>query len=429
MRFLFLTQYFHPETGASQVRLASLVRELSRMGHRVEVVTAFPNYPAGAIFPEFRGKFYEKAVWEGVPIHRVWLYASMGGGLKRLLNYLSFTLTCVWGLLRAKRADCVFVESPPLFLSIPGWIAARAWRAKLIFNVADLWPDSVEQLGIMRDGALLRFARALEAWSYRRADYVNAVTEKMKAILLEAKRVPPAKVLFLPNGVDTNLFRPMPRDDELARQLGLQEKQIFLYAGNHGYIAGLEHALHAAKILAHREEIHFLFVGDGSDKPRLVELARVLGLQNVTFLNPVPVNALPRYMSIADFGLVTLRKCSLSEGARPAKTFVMLASGKPIVMSASGEGTQIVGESGAGIVVPPGDPEEIASAVLTLLDNPSMAQAMGARGRNYVERRFRWDDLIRNWLAQMENGGASSSIFDAQRAGEVKRREPISGVD
>lgn len=429
MRFLFLTQYFHPETGAPQVRLASLVRELSRMGHRVEVVTAFPNYPAGAIFPEFRGKLYERSVWEGVPIHRTWIYASMGGGLKRLLNYLSFTLTCIWGLLRSERPDCVFVESPPLFLSIPGWIAARVWRAKLIFNVADLWPDSVEQLGIMRDGLLLRFARALEAWSYRRADYVNSVTEKMKKILLEVKRVPAEKVLFLPNGVDTNLFQPMPRDQELARRLGLQDKQIVLYAGNHGYIAGLEHALHAAKILEDRTEIHFLFVGNGSDKPRLVELARELNLDNVTFHDSVPVNELPRYMSIADFGLVTLRNCLLSEGARPAKTFVMMASGKPIVMSASGEGTQIVNESGGGIIVLPGDPEEIASAILTLLDNSSMAEGMGEKARQYVERHFRWNDLIRNWLAQMENGSAPPDTLQVRPVEGVKRREPISGVD
>jgi len=165
VRFLFLTQYFPPETGAPQVRLASLVRELSRLGHQVEIVTAFPNYPTGAIFPEFRGKLYQRDAWEGMTVHRTWVYPCMGGGLKRILNYISFTITCAWGLLRSKRADCVFVESPPLFLSIPGWIASRLWRARLIFNVADLWPDSVEQLGIMREGPALRFARALEACS------------------------------------------------------------------------------------------------------------------------------------------------------------------------------------------------------------------------------------------------------------------------
>lgn len=408
-RFLLLTQYFPPEMGAPQVRLASLVRELSRMGHSVEIVTAFPNYPKGAVFPEFRGRFYQRDTWEGLTVHRTWIYPCMGGGLKRILNYLSFTLTCFWGILRSRRADFVFVESPPLFLSFPGWIAARVWRAKLIFNVADLWPDSVEQLGIMRDGLFLRLGRALERWSYRRAAYVNAVTQKMKKILLEEKRVPEEKVLFLPNGVDTELFRPAPPDEALAQQLGLIGRTIVLYAGNHGYIAGLESALDAAKMLEDRAQIHFLFVGGGSEKPRLLELARQLGLRNVTFLDPVPLVELPAYMSLASVCLVTLRNCHLSEGARPAKTFVMMASGKPVLLSASGEGAQLILESGGGVVVPPGDPQAIAGAILNLAENPSVAREMGSRARIYVEQNFRWSDLIRQWLAQMQPLSASSA--------------------
>lgn len=429
MRFLFLTQYFPPETGAPQVRLASLVRELSRLGHRVEIVTAFPNYPTGAIFPEFRGKLYQRDTWEGIPVHRTWIYPCMGGGLKRILNYLSFTMTCGWGLLRSKRADCVFVESPPLFLSIPGWIASRLWKARMIFNVADLWPDSVEQLGIMRDGPALRFARALEAWSYRRANYVNAVTEKMKSILLERKRVPAAKLLFLPNGVDTELFRPAAPDWELLQRLGLEGKKVVLYAGNHGYIAGLESALHAAKILEGQKDIHFLFVGGGSEKPRLLVLARELKLRNATFLDPVPVTELPRYMSLAAYCLVTLRKCALSEGARPAKTFVMMASGKPVVLSASGEGTQMIRESGGGIVVAPGDPQAIAAAILELDENPAKAQEMGMKARRYVEQNFRWNDLIRNWLAQIDRGGESTNAYNARPVRDAKAGETAPGTD
>ena len=427
MKFLFLTQYFPPEVGAPQVRLASLVRELVRIGHRVEVVTAFPNYPTGAVFPEFRGRFYRRDSWEGVTVHRTWIYPCMGGGLKRILNYLSFTLTCAWGLLHSERADFVFVESPPLFLSVPGWIASRVWKAKMIFNVADLWPDSVEQLGLMHDGLFLRLARALEAWSYRRAAYVNAVTQKMRHILLTAKRVSPEKVLFLPNGVDTGVFRPMPPDLELARRLGLEGKSIVLYAGNHGYIAGLESALYAAKILEHRPQIHFLFVGGGSEKPRLLALARELNLRNATFLDPVPVAELPRYMSLATCGLVTLRNCPLSEGARPAKTFVMMASGKPVVLSANGEGTQMIRESGGGMVVPPGDPESIAWAVLALTNDRSAAEVMGSSARRYVEQNFRWNDLIGNWLAQMQPGNAESSsgALGIDASSRVKARESV----
>jgi putative colanic acid biosynthesis glycosyltransferase WcaI len=424
MRFLFLTQYFPPETGAPQVRLASLVRELSRAGHGVEIVTAFPNYPKGAIFPPYRGRFYQRASWEGLTVHRTWIYPCMGGGLKRILNYLSFTITCAWGLLRSRRPDFVFVESPPLFLSVPGWIASRVWKSKLIFNVADLWPDSVEQLGILREGLVLRLARVLERWSYRRAAYVNAVTQTMKKILLEQKRVPKERVLFLPNGVDTDLFRPMPPDSGLAQRLGLEGKQVILYAGNHGYIAGLEHALHAAKILEGHRQIHFLFIGGGSEKPRLLELARDLNLPNAMFLDPVPVSDLPAFLSLASICLVTLRNCPLSEGARPAKTFVMMASGKPVVLSARGEGRQMILESGGGVVVAPGDPQAIASALLTLSENPALAREMGSCARRYVEQNFRWCDLIRNWLAQMQAGSVDAPeklAIDRARSADARQ--------
>src|SRR5205807_9750314 len=162
VRFLILTQYFPPEHGAPQVRLAAFARELRRLGHEVEVATAMPNYPTGEIFDGYRKAFYLREDWEGVPVHRVWLYASMGAGFKRLVNYGSFTATSLLALWRARRPDYLFVESPPLFLSLPAILAATVWRVPVIFNVADLWPDSVRELGIMKDGPILRAAERLE---------------------------------------------------------------------------------------------------------------------------------------------------------------------------------------------------------------------------------------------------------------------------
>jgi len=120
MRFLILSQYFPPETGAPQVRLAAMIRELLGLGHTVEVVTALPNYPHGQIFPDYRGRFYRLQDWEGVRVHRVWMYAATGAGIKRLLNYFSFMLTAFWGLRKAQKPDYLFIESPPLFLGITG---------------------------------------------------------------------------------------------------------------------------------------------------------------------------------------------------------------------------------------------------------------------------------------------------------------------
>jgi len=198
MRFLILTQYFPPEIGGAQTRLKFLAAELARRGHEVEIVTSFPNYPKGEFFPGYEKGIYRRETLEGLAIHRVWLYPAVGSGVKRMLNYGSFTLTCLFGLLRCKRPDYIFVESPPLFLSAPAWIAGLFWRAKFIFNVADLWPDVIVDQGFMKEGFVMRVLRGIESWSYRRATYVNTVTDWIGKVLQEKKSVPAEKFCFSP---------------------------------------------------------------------------------------------------------------------------------------------------------------------------------------------------------------------------------------
>ena len=180
MRILILTQYFTPEIGGPQTRLMSMATELKRLGHEVEIVTGMPNYPRGEIFPGYLGRIYCREDFAGIVVHRVWLYAAMGGGLSRMLNYGSFTVTALFGLMRAKKPDYIFVESPPLLLSISGYIAGSLRGAPFILNVADLWPDAIVEGGFIRSKFLIRCMEALEKWSYRKAAYVNAVTEGIR---------------------------------------------------------------------------------------------------------------------------------------------------------------------------------------------------------------------------------------------------------
>lgn len=401
MRFLILTQYFPPEVGAPQTRLAAIARELIRLGHAVEVVTAMPNYPTGHIFPEYMRSFCRREIWEGILVHRVWLYPSLGAGFKRLLSYASFTLTSLIGLMRAARPDYIFVESPPIFLSLPAFVASMLWRVPFIFNVADLWPDGVRALGVLEDGVWMRTARVLERWSYRKAAYVNAVTEGVRSNLIQQKGVPPEKLLFLPNGVDTDLFKPIDPDLGLRQRMGLEGKKVVLYAGNHGFSHALEHALYAAKLLSGERDIHFLFVGGGSEKARLIQLAQSLCLQNVTFMAPVPVRELPHLISIAYCGLVSVRNGPIFEGVRPAKTFALMACAKPIVLAAKGEAARLIDEAKAGIVVPPENAEALAGAVLTLVKDSALAAEQGRNARTFVEGNFRWQMLIQDWLGQL----------------------------
>ena len=418
MRILILTQYFPPEVGASQVRLSAFARELKRLGHEVEVVTGLPNHPTGRIFPEYRGRFYVREEWEGIPVHRVWLYPSTGAGLKRILNYLSFALTSLWGLLRAQRPEYIFVESPPLFLSLPAWLASRLWRAPFIFNVADLWPDSVRELGLMSNRILLWVAEWLETWSYKRASYVTAVTEGIRDTLINKKHVPPSKVLFLPNGVDVSLFKPGEANPTLLQDLGLSENaKVVLYAGTHGYAHGLETAVKAAKhVQDSLPGVVFLFVGGGSEKENIIAYAEQLQCRNTIFLESVSPERLSEFYRATFAGLSVLRNSPLFEGTRPVKILSAMAAGKPIIYSGAGEGARLVEEARAGLVVPPEDPGALAEAVRKLAENPQLAEELGRNGRRYVEENLSWSALVRDWQLQLET-------MQSQK-GAARRRGP-----
>jgi colanic acid biosynthesis glycosyl transferase WcaI len=410
MRFVILTQYFPPEIGGAATRLSAMAEELRRLGHEVEVVTALPNYPRGRFFAGYDGAFYRREILRGVEVHRVWLYPALGGGFNRMMNYGSFATTSLLGMLRAKRPDFLFVESPPLLLAISGWIASRFWRVPLIFNVADLWPDAIAEGGFIKEGLLLRAMRALERWSYRKATYVNAVTAGIREALVHKKSVPREKVLFLPNGVDTIRYQPQPPDAALKRCLGLEGKRIILWAGTQGHSHGLEYVLQAARILEDKPAIHFLFLGDGSARPGLERLAAKMGLQNVTFHDPVPLDELPSYFSISESGLASLSGIPLHDGARPSKVFPILASGKPVIFAGRGEGARLIEESGAGLVVPPEDPQSLASAVVQLLSDPALAEECGVNGRKFVEEHHQWSQLVGRWLAGLRRSDAEPAV-------------------
>jgi len=421
MRFLVLSQYFPPEVGATQVRLSSMCRELVRAGHQVDVVTAMPHHPVGEIFPRYRGRFSCLEFQDGVRVRRTCLYAAAGSGWRRILSYFSFMVTSLYSITRVRAPDYIFVDSPPLFLGVTGWMASVYWKCPFIFNVADLWPDSVLDLGVMKEGAFIKAAFWLEGWIYRRAQFVNAVTRGIYDVLLNRKNVPAAKILFLPNGVDTNIVQPLPSDESLKKQLGLTGKRIAIYAGNHGYAAGAEQILQAAKLLESHPELHFLFVGDGPDKTRLQNLAAELQLQNTTFLDSIPLESMSSYLSIADIALITLRKAGVTRGARPAKTFVMMAAAKPIVLAAEGEAEELIASSGAGVIVPPDEPEQFAAAILAMHEDAEGAREMGLRGLAYVREKFEWSKLVGNWLRQLSAAEVAENT-EAARVGAVEDR-------
>ncbi len=396
MRFLILSQYFPPETGAPPIRLASMIRELLRLGHTVEVVTAMPNYPTGKIFPNYQQRFYQLDNWEGIPVHRVWMYAAKGAGIKRLLNYFSFTMTASFGLKKAQKPDYLFIESPPLFLGITGYLAAKLWKVPFIFNVADLWPDTISALGLMSEGLVLKLARRLEMWLYNKASYITVVTPSVQQILIDKKRVQANKILLLPNGVDTKLFGKF----ESKLTIDIPNKILILYAGTHGYAHGMEVVLQAAKLLIDTNVL-FLCIGGGSDKQRIMKLSKDMELDNVIFWDSQPPEFIANLYNLAFAGIATFRDSPLLECTRPAKTLPILASGKPILFSGAGEGAKLVKDSQSGIVTAPGDYNGLAKSVRKLINHPEYATQLGLNGRKYAEQNLDWSIIVADWLKQL----------------------------
>jgi colanic acid biosynthesis glycosyl transferase WcaI len=400
LKFLILTQYFPPEVGASQTRLAALAQQLKHCGHSVEIVTTFPNYPTGSIFPAYRRRWMVSETQDGILIHRTWIYASTGAGIKRIAGYLSFAATAFLGLWKCAKPDWIFVESPPPTLALTALLAAKLWRVPVIVNIADLWPDSISALGLIKQSTILNLLLALEAFVYKHATIVNAVTDGIRRRLIEEKKVDPARITFLPNGVDTDVFIPLPPNHALKHGLNIFASHIVLYAGTHGYAHALDHALDCAKILA-ADNIHFLFVGDGSEKARLMQRAKELHLTNVTFCDPVAPADIPQYLSMADCGLVPQKKIPLFEGNRPAKTFVIMACARPVVFSGQGEGAQLIEQAQAGLVVPPENPQAMAEAIRRIVASPALKRELGENGRDFVCKNLRWSVLIKNWLEEL----------------------------
>lgn len=401
MRFLLLTQYFPPEVGAPQVRLLALAQQLRGRGHHVTVVTAMPNYPAGVVQAEYRGRRLVREDFEGIPIIRTWIYAASGSNvLRRMAGYLSFCASSLAGCLLAPRPDYVLVESPPLFLGGTAYLAGKLRRAPYVMIVSDLWPASARDLGVITNRHALGLAERVERFLYRKSCRVAGVTRGICDAI--ADTVGPAKVMFLPNGVDTSTFRPLSNGETGLLRSG---EVGFLYAGTHGYAQGLDVILEAAELVRAQPEVVFLLVGDGPEKARIVQAARDRRLTNVRFADPRPASAMPSVFSEARASIVPLLDRPLFRGARPSKIFPSLACGTPVIYSGRGEAAELIECSGAGLVVPPERPGDLAAAVCRLARHPSLAAEMGAAGRDLVERDYSWVSIADRWLAELPARG------------------------
>ncbi len=391
MRILYLSQYFPPEVGATQTRAHEMAAGLIRAGHQVTMLTEVPNHPQGIIRPGYRGCFWVREQLDGIDVIRVWVKTSPVKTLRtRLAFYLSYMVNATLaGLLLARgRYDVLYATSPPLFVGGTALALSFSRRIPMAFEVRDLWPESAVALGEVNNPRFVRWATWLEEACYRRARRVVIVTKGIRARLVE-RGFPAEKLALIPNGANTDLFRPQPDDGQsLRRELGLDDQFLLIYAGIHGIAQGLEVVLHAARQLADDPRFHFLFVGDGPCKADLVKLKQDMALPNVTMLDSQPREAIPAYLSAADVALIPLRRLDLFKSAVPSKMFDAWACGCPIILSIDGEARQVLERAQAGVFIPPESPKAMADAIRTLAADRERCQGYGANGRRLVEQYY-----------------------------------------
>ena len=369
MKLLILSQYFPPEMGAPQARLSELAWRLQDRGHVVTVLTAMPNYPTGKVFRPYRWRLRTEEKMKGLRVIRTWIWPSNSDrALPRLASYASYALSSLllgtWGL---GRQDLVLVESPPLFLVPSGLIIGRITGARVVVNLADIWPDVLVRMGKASKGPFLTAMCWLEKFGYEHADAVTTTNPGATRQIRE--RFPQINVGMISNGVDRTLFSPCLRSESVRRRLGASSGDLLVgYFGLHGVAQGLEVVLGAAERLQDRPNIKFVLVGDGPLKAKLVAMAKEKSLRNLLFLDPVPKPQVPAMLASCDASLVPL--AARLPGTMPSKVYEAMAAGTPPVVAKGCEAEALLKAFDAGKTFEPMDGQELAGALLELADRP-----------------------------------------------------------
>ena len=362
MHILFLTDNFPPEVNAPASRTFEHCREWVKEGHRVTVITCAPNFPKGRVFKGYRNRLWQSDEMVGIRVIRVWSYITANEGVvKRILDYQSFMVSATLTALFVREVDVVVGTSPQFFTVCAAYVVSRLKRIPFVFELRDLWPESIKAVGVMQDSVAMRWMENLEMFLYRKAARIVSVTHSFKKTLV-ARGVDADKITVITNGVDMSHFKPMPKDVGLVKKLGLEGKFVAGYVGTHGLAHHLETLLDAAEMLSGLRDgavFHFILLGDGARKRALKEEAARRGLGNITFLDSVGKDQVARYWSLLDVSIIHLKKTELFSTVIPSKLFECMGMGLPVLHGVAGESAEIVEDEKVGIVFEPENPAEL----------------------------------------------------------------------
>ena len=389
MRILIYSYNYYPEPIGIAPLMTDLAEGLVRRGYQVRVVTAMPWYPNSEIYPQYQGKLYQIEERNGVEIQRCYVrITSHRDFLSRGLFEISFVSLSFLQALRGWRPDLIFLTVPGLPVSVPAATLAGLYNCPIILNLQDILPDAAIQVGLLKNKKLICLFRNLERFAYQSATKISVISDGFTKNLL-GKGVPADKIVEIPNWVDVNFIKPLPKDNHFRCQHRLNNKFVVLYSGNIALTQGLETVIEAAMRLSHVADIVLVIVGEERALSRLERYCQRYKVNNVRLLPFQPRNKLPEMLAAADVSLV-MQKNNVIAFNMPSKIQVLLASGRAIVASvpATGTAARAIKQSGGGQVVDPEDPQALAQAILELYFNPEQLVTLGANGRQYALKHY-----------------------------------------
>jgi putative colanic acid biosynthesis glycosyltransferase WcaI len=409
LRILILSIYHDPEPIP---KTGELARELQRLGHQITVVTSFPHYPSGQLYAGYKLRPWIWETREGVRVLRTFIFPYHGTRASlRMVNYVSWMFSSMAAAWLAPPCDVIYVWHPPLTVGVTAWVLGKLKRAPIVYDVQDLWPESAEASGLLKPGLLVDVLHRLADWVYARVDRLLVVSEAAREYLVQ-RGVDASKIRIARHWIDDSAFDAHASGRDVRAEYELGNHFVVLFAGNLGLVQGLETVIDAADRLRDAN-VRIVLVGDGSDRERLERDVQQRRLSNVVFAGRHPASAMPDFYRAADALLVHLRPAVIANLAIPTKVLAYLAAGKPIVCAVPGATAELIRAAGAGPVVPPGDPQQLAEAIRALASTPASERSgLGDRGPRYLNAYFRREHVIGEYAHILEEAAQQGSPRD-----------------
>ena len=391
MRVGILSQWFDPEPGPASIP-GALARGLTAAGHHVQVVTGYPNYPTGDLYPGYRMRAFEDSELEGYRVRRVALYPNHSSRLSgRLVNFASFAMSSTaLGVRAFKNIDALWVYNSPATVAVPMWTSAALYKTPVVLHNMDMWPDTVMHTGFAPSRGASAVMAGLDSWvnrMYESAEIVAYISPSA-GVELERRGVPPEKLKYAPVWIDEGVYRPFD-GSLMRRQLGCSEDDVVVgYAGALGHAQGVTRLMRLIADEPPGSPLKCVIMGSGTEQEDVRTLARQFP-DRLAYMGQVPHSEMTAYSAVPDISFVGLSRSQASLFTAPSKVQAIMACGKPILAAAAGDTAALVTEAGAGVVCEPESDVALLNALVTVrsLGRVGLAE-MGAKSLAFGRLRF-----------------------------------------